>query len=731
MNFLDLKFPPDQKYSSDSNPIPIEFFLEVLPCTKVIYLKLGYFSSAAIQVLSSGFAQFIYNGGVIKIVTNHFLYNNDKELIEPKSFEKEELLFKNDLKWIQDNLEGSAQHFINCLKHLVKFGKLEIIPVILKPNRMVHYKEGIFVDNEGHSIYLNGGCNFTANGLLENGESFDIFCSWKDDFQAKKVNINFSQIESIVQRKNNKYYYLNKDKILDALESKGHEKDIKDLLSDELDLLQYDSYQGEIKKILRAHHEKLKKEINKIESEPRFPFNSFPRDYQSTAYKNWKENNKQGIFAMATGTGKTITSLNCLLNEYLEVNSYQAIILVPSKILLEQWNEEVSKFNFQNIILVSSKYKWKPEIDALNTDLLFDDKKSFVIIVTYASFTLSVFQSKTKDLPSSVLLIADEAHNMGQNNVKKVLPTVQYNKRLALSATPKRNYDPESNKVLEEFFNSKEPYTYSFPMERAIIEGILCRYEYYPHIISLSDEEMIEYRKISKQLAKFYNNEEGFSNNSVKEKLLLKRKRIIHKAENKLASFKAIISDHINEEGKLKYTFVYAPEGSDNDGDNMLEKYMKVIEDDFSSIKAYPYTSTSSNNKEVMKNFEDGYTDVLFSMKCLDEGVDIPRAELAIFCASTGNPRQFIQRRGRVLRKHPDKSFAVIHDLVVIPIKEKIHDVSNIEKNLIKGELARVIHFASLANNYYEAMEVCKPVADNYDLNIYALEEELRVNNEL
>ena len=153
---------------------------------------------------------------------------------------------------------------------------------------------------------------------------------------------------------------------------------------------------------------------------------------------------------------------------------------------------------------------------------------------------------------------------------------------------------------------------------------------------------------------------------------------------------------------------------------------MGILNDSYPSVKAYAYTSTSENNKEVMENFEQGFIDILFSMKCLDEGVDIPRAELAIFCSSTGNPRQFIQRRGRVLRKHPDKSTAIIHDLVVVPRQETDQDTFLLEKNLVKGELSRVIYFASLSSNYYEAMEVCAPVAEQYELDIYSLQDELR-----
>ncbi len=730
MNFLDINFPHSREYSSDEAPIPLEFYLDILPKSKVIYLKLGYFSSKAIQVLSYGFAQFIYNGGVIKIITNHFLYKNDMELLENDNISKSKAIneqFINDLKWIHSSLSGNSQHFFNCLKYLVKQDKLELIPVVLRPNRMAHYKQGIFIDDSNNIVFIDGSCNFTANGLLENGENLSICRSWGSDFEKSKVNKKRSDIELIIKKKNNNYSYLSKSHILNAVSSIGEDKNINELLDNELKILKIDHYKEHIKNILLRHGDILTEQIKKNKLIPKFPFNSSPRDYQIEAYELWKKNGKQGIFAMATGTGKTITSLNCLLNEYLESGSYQAIIVVPTKILLNQWNEEALSFNFKNIILVSSEYDWKPLLSELLTSLFFKKNNNFIVIVTYSTLGSDYFSRQLKKFPSKTIFIADEAHNIGSTRIKKLLPELKFDKRIALSATPKRAYDPDGNELIEKYFKSSEPYTFSFSMEKAIKEDILCEYEYYPHIVSLNDEEMYEYAEISKKLLKYFD----FDTKQLKkikavEILLQERKRIIHKASDKLRVFQKVIKEHAIKNAELKYTFVYAPEGSDNDGNNLLDLYMHILEKKHPSSKAYPYTHHTANKDEIMKNFEEGYTDVLFSMKCLDEGVDIPRAELAIFCSSTGNPRQFIQRRGRVLRKHKDKIISIIHDLVVIPPRSSVAELYQIEKNLIRSELIRVVHFASLAKNYYNAMEVCSNVATLYELDMYALEAELR-----
>lgn len=292
---------------------------------------------------------------------------------------------------------------------------------------------------------------------------------------------------------------------------------------------------------------------------------------------------------------------------------------------------------------------------------------------------------------------------------------------------------------MEIFFEDKEPYTFSFSMDRAIREGVLCQYYYFPHIIHLSAVEMEEYADISKRLVNLYRANKDASKDDLIEKLLLARKRIIHKAAGKLPTTIEILKDQFNSNGNLKYTFVYVPEG---DTFEIREENDELIEDNIKLINQYTreiakiddkilvnqFVSGMPDRDEILKQFQDGMIDVIASMKCLDEGVDIPRAETAIFCSSTGNPRQFIQRRGRILRKHKDKDHAVIHDLVVIPDYETLTDSSetySLERNLVRKELERVMYFASLSKNPYFTENVFKNVCHHYNLNIYTIQNEL------
>jgi ERCC4-related helicase len=214
------------------------------------------------------------------------------------------------------------------------------------------------------------------------------------------------------------------------------------------------------------------------------------------------------------------------------------------------------------------------------------------------------------------------------------------------------------------------------------------------------------------------------------EMKLLERKRIIHKAENKLDAFKLILSQEFEKRKSLKYSLIYVPEGIESDFEEndfsvetdeenkLINEYTRAVSQTDDSIMVKQFTSNSINRDEILKNFEKGNVHVLTSMKCLDEGVDVPRSELAIFCASTGNPRQFIQRRGRVLRLHEDKTHATIHDLVVIPDFNFGESSYDMERNLIKKELERVVDFANLAMNKTETYEVLKDILEFYNLNL-------------
>lgn len=742
MSFLDIRFPVTLKISSSGSMIPLEFFGEVIPASKKIQFKLGYFSSNSISTLSYGFAQFIYNGGTIDFLINHFVTENDYKLInndfvlDSNFYNSIEQNIIRDLERLNDVLtKKQVSHFYNCLRYLIDNDRVSITPVTTKTGEISHYKEALFWDNEDNIINIVGSCNFTYKGIVCNGESFVINRSWGEVSEKANIVNEIKEYEVIFKKESKEFIYLNPKKLINIIKEKSVSLSEKELLEEELNLVDtnaeaYTQEEIKIKRVNSVFKEKFQKTVEDIVSKPKFPPPFNAREYQIEAYNNWVKNNYSGVFGMATGTGKTKTSLNCVLNEFKKSNSYYTIILVPSIALLNQWEEEVIEFNFQNILKIGGGNNWEKEFSNYVSNFSAGIKKNIIIISTYASFTTPKFQKYFNKIENEFILIADEAHNMGAKNIKAVIKNSKIPKRIGLSATPKRVYDIEGTKFIDNFFNDKEPYTYSFTMKQAMEMDFLTNYKYYPVLVELNDEELENYIEISKKLLRYFDFEKGeFKKDPIVEKLLLLRKNIIHKANNKIQCFKNILLDlkHIN---KLKYIFTYIPEGytyeEDGTSERMLNKFLVAGHQVIPSLKMNSYIADGQNLNDLLRGFSEGKIDMLFAMKMLDEGVDVPRAEVGIFASSTGNPRQFIQRRGRLLRKHKDKPYATIFDMVVIPrLNDNNTELFNMEKNLVHNELRRVGYFASLALNFYESKQALEQVCFKYNLDLDTIINEL------
>lgn len=728
----DCDWSLDRDYKTGSEDEPLQFYLDGLANSSEFNLLLGYFSSSAINLLSVGFATFISKGGKMKMVINHLLSSKDKEAVVKANGEVVNKVFDlTDVVSLGRVLDEYDTHFFECLAYLIAEKRIEI--KVIKPKNgkgIAHYKSGVFSDGQDFIGY-KASCNFTLYGLSENLEELEAFLSWENGRSNKLIKKQLKLIDDYFTEKDEDVEYIPVNEIEVVLKDRFGRKDINELLVQEEELLK--------KKASLISNTKLKKTITKLFSEieiirrtPRFPYPEGPREYQINADNNWVANNYKGMFAMATGTGKTITALNCLLNEYQKTKIYRAIITVPTTALVEQWKKECTKFNFKNIMTVSSKENWDKNLAFFNTASKLIDT-SYIVIVTYASLPRPKFQSYFKQLPKDTILIADETHNLGSQGLLRLLPTIHLEKRIGLSATPHRKFDEAGNQAIQEFFNDEPPYIVSYSMEEALKIGWLCKYTYHPHIVKLTDQEMVKYKDLSLQLLRMgmFDKETGaFRSTPEIEKKLLERKRIIHKAANKLDVFKGILRSEYDKRKNLKYTLVYVPEGIEasfdetdfsvetDEENRLINEYTKAVSNTDDSIMVKQFTANSTNREEILKNFEESKIHVLTSMKCLDEGVDVPRSELAIFCASTGNPRQFIQRRGRVLRLHKDKIHATIHDLVVVPEVSTEENTFEMEKGLVKKELERVVDFANLAMNKTETYEILKNILDYYSLNL-------------
>lgn len=725
-----IDFPKSKSYRTGSEFEPFKFYLNCLCNSKEFDLLLGYFSSSAINVLALGFAQFIYKGGKMRIVANHILSEEDKAaVIEGKTKDIQIPFDLVDINSIRAGLDGYGKHFFKCLAYLIANEQIEIKIVKPRSKGIAHYKDGIFRDEDNNAVSFHASCNFTAFGLLENAESLNCFLNTESESSNHKILEDQAYFDKIFNGNADHLEYIDFHQITTAIKNEFGGDSLKELLIEEADLIHkknlvFNSAQ------LTSYINSLEEEFERTINEPRFPYLTGPRPYQIEAYENWKKNYYQGVFAMATGTGKTITSLNCVLNEYKKSGEYKVVILVPSIALLNQWEKEVELFNFKRIIKIGGGYNWEKSMGTIVSNKIWKKKENFILIATYGSFITDRFQKYFFKIQKDLILIADEAHNIGAASIRAFLPKIMIDKKIGLSATPKRVYDLEGTDALNTFFNDKFPYCYQFSLEKALHEGFLTEYKYFPIIVELTEEETDKYIEISKKLLKYFDFEKGeFKKDSMVEILLLKRKNLIHKAHNKLSTFTAILYE-LKKQDKLHFIFTYVPEGyiynEGGQGEKLLDQFLLAASKTIPKLKMNSYTTEDGDLEDILRGFSEGKIDILFAMKMLDEGVDVPRAEVGIFCSSTGNPRQFIQRRGRLLRKHPNKTFATIYDMVVIPNQSSSEiELYNMEKKLVRNELNRVAYFASISMNYYDTKESLEEVCKKYELNLNEIINEL------
>lgn len=741
---FEVDWAEDGTYRPGEYNSPEKFFNDGLENSNEFDLQLGYFSSATISVLADGFATFISKGGKMRLVINHIVSTEDKNAISKglkggfiNCFDL------TDFAQLRKTFDEYTQQFFECLAFLIYNKRIDIR--IIKPRNkkgISHTKTGQFRDGDSVTSFT-GSANFTISGLFNNLEEIKIDRSDSLDVMTRKrIESQREEFDCIMDGTKRNIEYLSPENLISAIKTNYGDKDIEELLDVEAKLrkIKHDKKVQELKRQDSLVSEPIEEIL------PCFPFPSGPRDYQQLAFDNWKNNGQKGLFAMATGTGKTITSLNCLLEIYKRKGYYKAIILVPTITLVNQWEQECRKFRFSNIIKVYSKnLVWRDEVERVHFNEKYksdkDPEVSYIIISTYASYSREkVFNVLNGFDKRRVLMIADECHNMGSCSLVKRLKEIPYLRRIGLSATPERQFDENGNNKLRKFFGSEEHYTYEYSMKEAIDKGVLCRYMYYPHIVKLTSDEMDAYLELSEKISRYFNyNTCSFDEqDEMLKRLLLARKRIIHKAVNKLAMFKEIIQKRFEEKGNLKYSLIYVPEGNrpdyldsaddfdhteeiaeDNDAEHLINQYTLAVTEIDRSVTVRKFVSGQQDREEILSDFAAGKLHVLTSMKCLDEGVDVPRSELAIFCSSTGNPRQFIQRRGRVLRTHKDKKMAELHDLVVVPEVSPNSNSYRMEQSLLRGELARVNNFALLSENpSYSEMEL-RGVLDHYGLNLY------------
>ena len=718
MNYSDLFFK--KEYRSPQDDVVKDVFIPALKFAKSYKRAVGFFSSTSLAEITKGISGLVENEGTIQIVASPALSESDEEAIKLGYKKRKEVIEKKLLGEL-DKIEADyfKQERLNLLANLIANNILDLKIAFTdtgKETGIYHEKLGIFEDFEENKIAFDGSMNESITAMRYNYESINVYCSWKEE-DSERTNSKIKAFENIWNNTDLNLTVVDFPSITQKILDKYKRKDfnLKDISekSKELD------YQESTQKTIIY---KLSDEQGSLlaESDPNYIcydklfFNFYdgksPRDYQLEAISKFKKNNYQCLFAMATGTGKTLTSLFAVNELCLNEDIKYILILVPLKDLVEQWNKDVSKYFNGNIFLIHSGNDWKEKVTTFTIKKLInpDLNERLIVISTYDSFSTNKEKIlKLLDL-SKTVIIADECHKTGANTYRHNLPSeIPY--RIGLSATPKRPFDLKGTKAIFDYFDPNGN-PYEFTIEMAINRGMLCPYNYYPIFVELTIDEMDNYAEISEKINKLIvliNSDNASEEDEDRlEQMLKQRHRIIERAENKFSVF----SDCFLEEIKkyTQYTIVFAPYGTDENNVNILSKYKDYVtkKANEQNIFLTSVEYVQGTDKKMLDHFGKGQIDVIFAKQRLNEGIDIPAARRAFFIASSTSEREFIQRRGRVLRLCEGKDEADIFDFIVItPEKADTHYDKKLCDQIKESELKRALDFAKTANNFSQLSE--------------------------
>lgn len=680
VNFRDLKIT---NYFDTSKNDPIKEFYEPLLSVAIHYDRgVGYFSSGWFRVAAEGMVAFANNGGKARWITSPILSEDDWQAILEGDKARRDIVLKDGLKKNIIKLSESLKK--DTLSALAWLIADEIISIKLaipsgKLTGEFHDKFGIFTDNEGLMVSFNGSPNDSIQGT-RNYEAFKVFFSWEK---------HFSDLVSADKERFERLWY--------GLDENVRVFDLPEAAREKIVSLRSSQRPYEKPKFSPAPSQKPQK--------PNIPNEIILRDYQCSAIDAWFENGCQGILEMATGTGKTITALAASVRLSEKKGRLFLIVAAPFLHLVDQWGDIARNFGFLPILAYESKNKWFERLNGQIVEFKRGHRNYGCVITSHATFNSIAFQDTIKNLDDSSVLIADEVHHLGAENSREMYPNNILN-RLALSATPTRWFDETGTQSIESYFGST---VFSFGLKEAIERGYLSEYYYYPHLVYLTADELNDYFDISLKIAIYFNKDDEASKESLKM-LLIKRAGLLNTATNKIS----ILSGLVDNNDNIKHSLFYCAPKQIDDVLHLLG-YEK-------GFLVHPFTAKEGQKERqrLLDMFASGAIDGLVAMKCLDEGVDVPNTRVAYILASSSNPREFIQRRGRILRKSEGKKYSVIHDLITLPTENtniiKTEANFEIERNMIRKELSRFKEFSSVALNKHEAIDIIWDVAKVYGL---------------
>jgi len=694
----------DMTWIRSSYIIPRHDFVKeaLIPCLEAAdhyRCMAGFFDSGALRDIAPGLAQFISTPGrVMKLIASPYIDDDDQQAIRTGLRTSAAVLEKKLLDLCGTATVGEsalANHTLDCLAYLLASKRL-LMKISFVPGGLFHPKVWI-LDQDDDVIVLHGSSNLTTPGLRRNVEQLTVSRSWSGErSQLEQVGELTDEFEALWHRQRSYAEVMDLPVALER-ELLRRMPPSKPTSEQFWDAWQSDRARGFVDTApqsdvaeSRRNYQVSVEEVRRFEI-PRFlDYSSGDFAHQGRAVDAWEAAGRRGIIEMATGSGKTVTALVGAQRLYEEKGQLLLVIAAPYLPLIEQWRAEAKTFGLNPIVPndKSGRRNKLAEVEGAVRRLNNAISTVETVIVSHDLICDSDFQAILECCKCTSLLIGDEAHNLGRDSFVNH-PPESFLARMALSATPVRQYDSEGTEALVQYFGRV---AFEFTLKDAI--GIcLVPYEYFIHRIGLTDMEAHKYGELTRRLSRL-----GWTGNNSEiddqvQRLLIRRRGVLEQAGGKLSA----LADLLRNVGPqhLHHSLIYASAKGHGQIDS-INKMLSGMGIYFHQITAEE-TSQPRLAGEVLNAFASGRLQVLTAMKVLDEGVNIPEIETAYIIASTSVQREWVQRRGRVLRKCKaiNKSLAKIHDFVVLPSCPGDADT----RGVLRGELVRVREFAGLAAN--------------------------------
>lgn len=656
----------------------------LIPCYKESTVALrasGFFSLESLILSSEGIFELIKKEGILKIICSPLLSESDVERIKSGAVLTRDEVVENLIKALEPNeeLEELKLLKLDLVCNLIASGFIEL-KIAFMPKGIYHEKFGIFLDSDGNGVYFNGSFNSTKSGAIDNTESFIVMTSWEGN--EKTITQERKYFDDLWNDKVEQVRTLNfPDVVKNALFEKFKTSDtVKDSI---------------FKLVTKLAGKKVKELWG----------------FQKDAIQEFVDNGFAHFYEMATGTGKTFTTIRTIKRVTEMKGKCFAMILVPQIDLQNQWKNALLDDGYERIYAIGGINSLKSDLDFTEASINYNLNNETVVCVAVYDTFFDKFYSKVSSI-DGLFIIVDEAHNLTPNYFQKLPSNPDY--KLGLSATIERWSKTETSNIVRYFTNGKE--TFYYGIKDAIASEFLAPYEYHPIFTHISDEEFSKFKAKTKSLAQRINDETPDEEEI--QRIRNERSLIVKKATCKLDLLREMIKGKYN----FRNSVVYCGMGKDNE-DTIIDSVTRILSEDDKYVVSQ-YTSKTEDRIQVLYEFENGYFDTLVAIKCFDEGVDVPKLDKIYIMSSDASKRQTVQRRGRVLRqcKETNKKIAYIYDMVVLPPIGVLDGPA--VPSLLRNEFIRVAEYASLCENKTVFDEI------NDQLNLYGYTLEDLINGE-